>query len=207
MLSFSRGWVARFAIPLGGLAIAIVLHSIFNRLTQIDGMPALLVTATGVGVFGIAAAIVALGYPISARWVREDLSRTGATASEKAALSGGSVAEILDTFESRYGSDAAAKAEELVAVQRQLAIAHHSGRTSAAEIETLEATAAGIRRDIGLFGMMWLRSHLPVDATESGIWASLEDSVSDDGPSESTPSGLWARLGEVTTTHDEEGKR
>jgi hypothetical protein len=117
------------------------------------------------------------------------------------------VAEILDTFESRYGSDAAAKAEELVAVQRRLAIAHHSGRTSADEIDTLEATAAGIRRDIGLFGMMWLRSHLPVDATESGIWASLENSVSEDGPSESTPSGLWARLGEVTTTHDEEEKR
>jgi len=207
VLSFSRGWIARFMIPLGGLVIAVILHSTFNRLTQIDGMPALLVTATGVGVLGIAAAIVALGYPISARWVREDLSRTGATASEKAALSGGSVAEILDIFESRYGADAAAKAEELVAVQRQLAIAHHSGRTSAAEIESLEATAAGIRRAIGLFGMMWLRSHLPVNATESGIWASLESSVSDDGPSEPTPSGLWARLGEVTTTHDEEGNR
>jgi hypothetical protein len=205
VLALSRGWIARFVIPLGGLAIAIALHSTFNRLTQTEGISPLLITITGVGVMGIAVGIVALGYPISARWVREDLARAGATASEQAALSGSNVAEILDTFESRYGSAAATKAEELVAVQRKLAIAQRSGRASATELDSMEATAAGIRRDIGMFAMMWLRSHLPVDASESGIWGSLEDSVSDDVPNETTPSGLWARLDEVTTTNDEEG--
>lgn len=203
VLALSRGWPARFAIPLAALLVSITLHSTFNRLTATEGMSALLITATGVGVFAIAVGIVGLGFPISARWVREDLAAQGASVSEQAALGGRSVPEILDAFEARYGADAAGKAEQLVDVQRTLAIAQHSGRGSRTDIERLEGESAALRRGIGLFGMMWLRSHLPVDATESGLWARLDEAVPTTDLGEgAAPAGLWARIGEVAPPDD-----
>jgi RsiW-degrading membrane proteinase PrsW (M82 family) len=201
VLAYSRGWRARIALPLGALAIAITLHSIFNRLTMNDDPSSLIITVVGIGVFAIAVGIVFLGFPISARWVRQDLANQGATASEQAALSGGSVADVLDAFESRYGVDAAHLAEQLVQAQRKLAIAQHSGRSSTMEIESLRAEADSLRRDIGMFQMMWLRSHLPVDARALGLWTLIDDStlVTHD-PKDPTPSGMWARLDESMET-------
>jgi RsiW-degrading membrane proteinase PrsW (M82 family) len=204
VLAYGRGWTTRIAIPLGGLLVAITLHSAFNRLTEAEGMSTLLITTTGVGVFAIAVGIVCLGFPLSARWVRRDLVAQGATASEQAALSGGNVADVLDVFESRYGSDAAGKAEQLVQVQRQLAIAHNSGRGSSAEIELLSQNAASLRRDIGMFAMMWLRSHLPIEDPQAGMWAQLGESVpvTEEGASDTALGGLWASLGEVTPSEN-----
>lgn len=201
VLAYSRGWRARIALPLSALAIAIALHSIFNRLTVNDNASTLLVTVVGVGVFAVAVGIVFLGFPISARWVRQDLANQGATTSEQAALSGGSVADVLDAFESRYGAEAATMAEQLVQAQRALAIAQHSGRSSATEISSLQNTADSLRRNIGMFQMMWLRSHLPIDASALGLWTLIEDStlVTHD-PNQSTPSGMWARLDDSMET-------
>ena len=197
VVTAGRAWYQRLGIGLGGLLVAITLHSSFNRLT-------------GVMVFAIAAGIVALGMPLSSRWVRQDLQSHGANASEQAALGGGSsVAELLDHFEARYGADAAEKAEKLVAVQREIAIGRNAGRASDAEIAALVEKADELRRGIGLFAMMWLRSHLPVDTANVGMWADLSHSV-DDTPTElhevddAAPiaSGMWARLGELAPSND-----
>jgi hypothetical protein len=197
VLAYSRGWRARIALSLGALAIAIALHSTFNRLTVNDDASTLLVTVAGIGVFAIAVGIVFLGFSISARWVRQDLANSGATTSEQAALSGGSVADVLDAFESRYGPDAARLAEQLVQAQRQLAIAQHSGRFSTAEIGSLRSETDSLRRNIGMFQMMWLRSHLPVDASALGLWTLVPDSaLATHDPNELTNSGMWARLDE-----------
>ena len=207
VVTSGRSWYTRLGVGLGGLLVAITLHSSFNRLTESEGMSALVITLTGVMVFAIAAGIVALGIPLSSRWVRQDLKSHGANASEQAALGGGSsVAELLDHFEARYGSDAAEKAEKLVALQREIAIGRKAGRADEAEIAALEEKAAELRRGIGLFAMMWLRSHLPVDTATVGMWADLSHSV-DDGPTEladaaPAASGLWARLGEVAPAND-----
>ena len=207
VVTSGRAWYTRLGVGLGGLLVAITLHSSFNRLTEAEGMSALVITLTGVMVFAIAAGIVALGIPLSSRWVRQDLQSHGANASEQAALGGGSsVAELLDHFEARYGSDAAEKAEKLVALQREIAIGRKAGRADESEIAGLEEKAAELRRGIGLFAMMWLRSHLPVDTATVGMWADLSHSV-DDGPTQlddaaPTASGLWARLGEVAPAND-----
>ncbi len=210
VVTAGRAWYQRLGIGLGGLLVAITLHSSFNRLTEAEGGSALLITLTGVMVFAIAAGIVALGMPLSSRWVRQDLQSHGANASEQAALGGGSsVAELLDHFEARYGADAAEKAEKLVAVQREIAIGRNAGRASDAEIAALVEKADELRRGIGLFAMMWLRSHLPVDTANVGMWADLSHSV-DDTPTElhevddAAPiaSGMWARLGELAPSND-----
>ena len=202
--SAGRRWPTRLSIPLGALLIAMTLHSTFNRLTQSDSASAGMVTLAGIVVFAIAAGIVALGIPLSARWIREDLERSGASASEQEALGGGNTATLLDQFERRYGAKAATDAEALIKVQRLLAISHHAGRADSAEVADLERQADDLRRDIGLFAMMWLRSHLPVDVMSAGLWSHLDETVaagdeSVDGEiGAPMTAGLWARLGEVT---------
>ena len=111
---------------------------------------------------------------------------------------------LLDQFERRYGAKAATDAEALIKVQRLLAISHHAGRADSAEVADLERQADDLRRDIGLFAMMWLRSHLPVDVMSAGLWSHLDETVaagdeSVDGEiGAPMTAGLWARLGEVT---------
>jgi len=209
-----RRWFTRIPFTLGALLVAMTLHSTFNRLTQHDGVSALVVTLVGVVVFAIAAALVALGIPLSARWVRDDLAQQGASASEQAALGGGgNVDALLDQFEGRYGAEAAAKAEQLIKIQRTLAISHHSGRADVAELAALELRVNDLRRDIGLFAMMWLRSHLPVDDMSGGMWSHLDEGISavpagaplTDDSAAPAASGLWARLSDVGGAPDAGG--
>ena len=208
VLAYSRGWITRFVIPLAGLLIAITLHSIFNRLTDTEVVSAQFITVTGMGVFGIAAGIVYLGFPISARWVRIDLIGQRATASEQEALSGRTVASVLDAFESRHGAEAAEKAGQLVQAQRRLAIAQNSGRSSVTEIEKLKEETDSLRRDIGMFAMMWLRSHLPVGDAELGLWALLDESVpTTEDEVQAAPIGMWARLDEDFAADDSQVSR
>jgi hypothetical protein len=198
VLSYRRGWVTRIALPLGGLLVAIGLHSVFNRLTVEDNASAAVVTVTGVLTFCIAGGIILLGFPITSRWVRRDLASHGASASEQAALGGRSVAQILDDFELRYGARAAEKAEQLVKGQRQLAIARNSGRSTSNEIDRLESDTDALRREIGLFEMMWLRSHLPIGTDDMGMWSALDkdtlQSIDGEMSVSTEPSGVWARL-------------
>ena len=198
VLSYRRGWVARITLPLAGLLVAMTLHSVFNRLTVEDNASAAVITVTGVLTFCIAVGIILLGFPITSRWVRRDLASNGASASEQAALGGRSVAQILDAFEARYGARAAEKAEQLVKGQRQLAIARNSGRSTSSEIDRLESDTDVLRREIGLFEMMWLRSHLPIGTDNMGMWSALDKDTlqSTDGEmsAPAAPAGVWARL-------------
>ncbi len=194
VLSMKRGLLQRVLTPLGGLAIAITLHSLFNRMTTWPGESAAMITAVGVGVFAIASGIVALGLPISRRWVRNDLKLSAITASEQLALSGGSTADsLLDEFEGRYGSDAVKNAEELIKVQRRISIAQHGGHINAKDAELLARQADDLRREIGVFAMMWLRTHLPVDPLSAGLLGNLAETS--DGQ---TTAGALSGLAELT---------
>lgn len=196
-MSWTRAWTIRILFALASSAIAMGLHSTFNRLTQEQNPSALLISLTGIGVFGVASGIVALGVPISQRWARSDLARRGANESEQQALSGGRhLPTLLDDFEARYGTEAAAGAERLIEVQRRIAIGRTGGRLTASELRELEHTADEERRRLGLHAMLWLRSHLPVDPTAAGLLVRLElvdDPGSPDEPMREV-GGLWARL-------------
>lgn len=223
VLSMKRGLLQRVFTPVVGLGIAITLHSTFNRMTTWPGESAAAITAVGVGVFAIASGIVALGFPISRRWVRNDLKLSSMTQSEQLALSGGhTIDALLDEFELRYGSAAVKNAEELIKVQRQISIAQHGGHINAKDAELLEKRADNLRREIGLFAMMWLRTHLPVDPSSAGLWGSLPApsdgdaqvgglsglSIEDiDNPNvrQSAPGGMWARLGDDSDGDDSDG--
>lgn len=201
-----RGALARVIAWLGSLVVAIALHSAFNRMTD-GSVSALAVTLVGVMVFVAAVAIIALGYPVSRRWSRMEMRARGLSAGEQAALVGGSaVDDVLDEFERRFGGRAAELAEQLITAQRSIGVAVHGGRAGAEDVTALQEQADQLRRDIGLFPMTWLRSHLPADPTSAGVWAALspmiDESVPDDvadGAAPRMPGGLWAAMDRGTT--------
>jgi RsiW-degrading membrane proteinase PrsW (M82 family) len=194
-LVLSRGWRWRIVLPIGGLLLAMTLHSTFNRLTTNVLVSPVIVTFVGMATFGIAVGIVSLGFPISSKWVRKDLTLAGATESEKQSLSGHHVSDVLGEFGARFGREAAQKAEQLVATQRNLAIARFAGRAKESDIRILSERSDQLRLDIGMFAMMWLRSHLPVDIKSEGIWSNLDQSVVTEVlGSGSVPKGIWKRL-------------
>jgi hypothetical protein len=143
---------------------------------------------------------VALGIPVSARWAKKDMEARGLSASEQVALAGGaSVDDLLDEFESRFGSAASRAATDLIALQRRIGVLSRGGTSDDREIAGLTNEADALRRRIGVFPMMWLRSHLPVNPTEVGVWADLGASVADtEGTTPGAPAGLWANLGATT---------
>lgn len=195
-----RNWVTRVAVGLIGLVAAMGIHSGFNRLTRVSNPSALVITLVGVLAFVYAAGIVALGIPVSARWARKDMEARGLSAGEQAALAGGaSVDDLLDEFEHRFGTAASGAATELIALQRRIGVLSRGGTIDDPEIEGLTEQADDLRRRIGVFPLMWLRSHLPVNPMEEGVWADLGASVpqtADVGAG--APSGLWASLGATT---------
>ncbi len=184
---------------LGSLLVAIVLHSGFNRLTD-DAGSALLVTLVGVGVFVAAMGIVAIGFPVAGRWSQLEMRRRGLSAGEQAALvGGGSVDYLLDEFERRFGSSALAGAERLIVVQREIGVVARGGRSDPERLAVLTAEADQLRRTIGVFPMAWLRSHLPVDPSTSGVWADLMPAIDDAPTPGGMPGGLWASLDREST--------
>lgn len=196
-----RGILTRIVTGVVGLALAMGIHSGFNRLTRVSQPSAAIITAVGVLAFVYAAIIVALGAPVSARWARQDMAARGLSESEQVALAGGSsVDDLLDEFENRFGTVASSQAAELIALQRRIGVLSRGGRSDDPELPGLTEKADELRRRIGVFPMMWLRSHLPVNPAESGVWASIGASVTDAGESGEAPvlSGLWANLGAAT---------
>ena len=195
-----RNVVTRVTVGIIGLVAAMGIHSGFNRLTRVSNPSALVITLVGVLAFVYAAGIVALGIPVSARWARRDMEARGLSAGEQAALAGGaSVDDLLDEFEHRFGTAASEAATELIALQRRIGVLSRGGTIDDPEIEGLTEQADDLRRRIGVFPLMWLRSHLPVNPMEEGVWADLGASMSENADSSTgAPSGLWASLGATT---------
>jgi len=196
-----RGLLARVVVGLGGLVAAMGVHSGFNRLTRVSVPSPAIITAVGVLAFVYATGIVALGIPLSARWARRDMEARGLSASEQVALAGGSsVDDLLDEFEVRFGTEASEHANALIALQRRIGILSRGGTSDDRDIAVLTDEADELRRRIGVFPMMWLRSHLPVNPAEAGLFANISASVAASGGDEGAPvlGGLWANLGAAT---------
>ena len=176
-----RGILTRVGLFVAGLALAMGIHSGFNRLTRVSQPSALIITLVGVLAFVYAVGIVALGIPVSARWARKDMKARGLSASEQVALAGGSsVDDLLDEFEHRFGSAAGEAAGDLIALQRRIGILSRGGTSDDRGIAALTEQADDLRRRIGVF-----------------LFADLGASVTDTAGA-GAPAGLWANLGATT---------
>ena len=196
-----RGIATRVLVSFAGLVIAMGVHSGFNRLTRVSVPSPFIITVVGVGAFLAATLAVASGIPLSAHWAKNDMLARGLSVAESAALSGGaSVDDVLDEFKARFGEQVSLDADRLIALQRRIGVLSRGGTSDDREIPALTAEADGLRRRIGVFPMLWLRSYLPVSPLEAGVWADLGLSVSSKPAEPSAPTGLWASLDRATST-------
>ena len=202
------GWGKRLIAAPAALAISISLHSVFNRNT-LDSTSATIVTLIGVAVFAGAAVLVALGGPVSLRWARSSMQAQGLSAGEQSVLGKrGEVDNLLDEIDKRFGGLIAEQAERFIALQRRIGVASHSLQGSSsnaarAEFDSLQAEANQLRREIGVFPMTWIRSHLPTESSAMGLWATAAASAPTPDPAESDPTGttrppggLWGTFGD-----------
>ena len=169
-ISLRRHWYERVAVGLAGLAIAITIHSVFNRATRSPSETAALVTAIGVAAFALSAGVVALGIPISRRWVHQDLAQSGRSPEDQFLLAGGhQVHLLLAEFDARYGHIETHLVEALIATHHDLAIAHHGGHRTEAEMVAMEDHARALEDQIGPGPMHWLRSHVLLRGRDGAI--------------------------------------
>jgi hypothetical protein len=153
---------SRIVICIAGLLISGGVHGVFNQLQQhVDGSVG--TTMVGVLTIVVTRAIVALGFPISRYWVREDLEREGATPHEEHVLAGGhGTARVLDEFSQQFGADQANILFELINAQRALGIARHGGHDPE-RLQRLQRDVNRLKEEIGPSGILWLRATTDTD--------------------------------------------
>lgn len=188
------------------IGLAFVLHSIFNRFT-FESNAATTTTLVGVGVFGVASLLVFLGDAVARRSARSELLEHGIAQGEVDLLDRRSRTEsLLDEMSARFGHAAADAARSFIEVQREIGMATWPGTTPDPDrLDVLRKSADAVRREIGVFPMLWLRSRLSISPDQHGLWTAAESALARSVQSEpqssadreGAPTGLWARLEEL----------
>jgi RsiW-degrading membrane proteinase PrsW (M82 family) len=170
-LAARRPWKSRLVISIGGFLIAGAVHGTFNQLqSHVEGSVG--TTIIGVSIIVVTRGIVALGFPISRYWVRQDLERDGATPHEEHVLAGGhGTAKVLDDFSQLFGREAAETLFELINAQRALGIARHGGHDPN-RILLLQGEVNRLKDDLGPSGLLWLRATTDTDPP-SPFWSHM----------------------------------
>jgi RsiW-degrading membrane proteinase PrsW (M82 family) len=170
-LAARRPWKSRLAISIGGFLVAGAVHGAFNQL-QNDVGGSVGTTIVGVFIIVVTRGIVALGFPISRYWVRQDLEREGATPHEEHVLAGGyGTARVLDDFSRQFGPKAAETLFQLINAQRALGIARHGGHDPS-RILLLQDEVKQLKGDLGPSGLRWLRTTTDTDPPEQ-FWSHM----------------------------------
>ena len=156
-LAARRPIKSRIAVSLAGLVVAASVHGAFNQIQQhVEGSVG--TTLVGIAIIVTTRGVVALGFPISRYWVRQDLEREGATPHEEHVLAGGhGTARVLDDFSHQFGPEAAQTLYELINAQRALGIARHGGH-DANRVALLKREVDRLKNDLGPSGLLWLRA-------------------------------------------------
>ena len=216
-LRFGRGRTRFFSLILGWLA-AIALHIAFNRLVNNpDGVtPTTLLLAIGVGFAGVAttAGFILWGLREEREWLRETLGldTTGVSASESNIVQEmKDLGKLLEPLETHFGAEKRKLSERFIRLQAQLGI-----KTKAAALAESPALSAkmskqaddireemdGLRREVGVYCMAYLRSILPPEA--SPMWEGLQKTM-DERPKGAPAMSLWATLGEKADAVEADG--
>jgi RsiW-degrading membrane proteinase PrsW (M82 family) len=207
-LRFGRGRTRFFSLLLGWLA-AMALHIAFNRLVNNpSGVTAsTLLMAIGVGFAGVAttAGFIFWGLREEREWLRETLGldTTGVSAGESNIVQEmKDLGKLLEPLEAHFGTEKRKLCDRFIRLQAQLGI-----KTKAAALAESPALAAkmskqadaireemdGLRREVGVYCMAYLRSILPPEA--SPMWEGLQKTM-DERPKGAPAMNLWAKLGE-----------
>ncbi len=156
-LAVRRPLKSRIGISVGGIILATAIHGTFNQIqSHVEGSVS--TTLIGVAIIVTTAGVVALGFPISRYWVRQDLEAEGATPHEEHVLAGGpGTARVLDDFSQQFGQKRAEILNDLITAERDLGIARHGGH-DADRVAMLQGEVKRLKVALGPSGRHWLKA-------------------------------------------------
>jgi len=180
----------------GGWLAAIVLHGLFNSISQGGFVPEGLIPILGVGA-GLAG-VVMIGFVImrglkeQRQWFVETLDRkTGVSGAEvRAAQAYASIDEVLEPITKQFPAKAG-QVRDLLLRQAQLGIKRKVQQRMESpemqeqlgvEIERLQAEMEKLRKEVGPYVMVFVRAVFPAGASD--VWARLESLGEGLGPTD-----------------------
>ncbi|MCI0399370.1 MAG: PrsW family intramembrane metalloprotease [Chloroflexi bacterium] len=207
-LSRFQRFRGRAVFLLGGLVVAILIHTGFNNLTQSDiegGWLLLYSSAVGFGGTGIIAWTIKRGLAEQKQWIEETLGVADrVTAGEAAVVQRLADAhEILAPLAQIFGEEKANQIYEFLVLQAQLGIKRKTlekltddekmRQAVEKQMDEIRQKMDDARRAVGAYTMLSLRSIFPENA--SPVWGRLE-SVIDERAAQPNrgPSALFASL-------------
>lgn len=182
---FKRGSSQLLALG-GGWLAAILLHAAFNAISKAGLVPQGLVTplavAIGLAGVGLIAFFISWGLREEGQWMLETLNRTVnvSAAEARAAQAIATIDELLEPIAQQFPQKAE-DVEALVLRQAQLGIKRkilgqlddaEMKADLALEIEQMQAEMERLRKEIGAYVMVYVRSVFPEGALN--VWSNLE---------------------------------
>jgi hypothetical protein len=200
-LRFGRGATRAASQPLGWAA-AIALHSSFNRVINAWlGTQALVAAmAIGLGGVGLIALFIQWGLREERGWIEETLGlKLGVTAREAEVVKRlDSLDVLLSPVMAHFGREKAKMVRAFLVKQAQLGIKQKARELAPderlrkqleAQIHALRVETEDLRRKVGAYCMIYVRSIFPQEAV--ALWSRLEELVSE----EREPRvDLWGKL-------------
>jgi RsiW-degrading membrane proteinase PrsW (M82 family) len=197
---FNRFVLFRMLYLIGGVGLAIAIHSGFNNMVN-DGVALGFAFAAGLGGAGVIAAAARRGLKDEKSWVHENIGLTqGVTSGEASVVQRlNDVDTILAPLAERFGADKAVQIEKFLFMQAQLAIQgkmlekmqdEKMRAAIQAQIRELDKKMNVERKAVGAYCMLYLRNIFP--ASDTQLWNLLQQRVTRNKGEAGT--GLWMTL-------------
>lgn len=184
---FSRVW-GQVGYTVGGLLLAIILHGLFNNITdrEIPG-PILVYSAViGIAATGIIAFIIFRGLAEQRQWIEEKLGMSDRVTGSEARVVHklADLGEILEPLRKQFGDAKVGEVEEFLLLQARLGIKRKTldklpdEKMRAAvetEIADIREKMEEKRRRAGSYVMLAVRNIFPGDG--SPLWGMLQNSI------------------------------
>jgi hypothetical protein len=205
---FQKG-AGRGLAVVGGWGAAILLHAVFNYVSQADvfpsGITVPLQVVIGLAGVGLIAFFISLGLREQRRWFAETLDRKmGVTGAEvRAAQAYATIDEVLRPIAEQF-PDQAEQVESLLLHQAQMGIKRKVQQEIGdaklrdklgEEIARLKAEMEQLRAEIGPYIMVYVRSVFPEGLLD--VWSKLELLAAQSGPADVQ---RWAAMLDAETS-------
>lgn len=201
-LRYGRGHTRPLSLVLGWAA-AMSLHIAFNNMLARlpGGLSVIIAILLGLGGVGLVAAFIFWGLGQERRWLKETLGLgVGVSSRESAIVQKMSDLDVLlAPVGERFGQEKCRQVAAFLKMQAQLGIKRKAQEMTqnekqrqvlADQVSALQEEMDGLRREVGVYCMSYVRSILPPE-TEP-IWSRLGESLA--GKETAGPS-LWSALG------------
>ncbi|MBN1147197.1 MAG: PrsW family intramembrane metalloprotease [Anaerolineales bacterium] len=193
---FQRGLWRRWLYLLGGLLVAVAVHSGYNHmLFDLHAAPMLVflyAVLAGLGGSGAIVGIIRVGLAEERCWIQETLGEADrVTRNEARAVHQlAEIGVILAPLAQRFGKEEATLIGECLVMQARLGILRKTleklpeewmRQETQANIDQLQKEMDALRRRVGTFAMLYLRNIFP--DTNRSVWSRLEQITESAGSS------------------------